>query len=156
MKRISSCFLLIMVLMFTFGLAAVATEEIPTIGLGEAFPLKGQDVQILVSHASYPRLQDFTVTVTYRPNSDAAQVEVLGNPNDNGIITWKPRHAGITTITAEAPELGEFEAVKLSKNVSVRFGSFPPLGLFIFTLAALTLFGGLALVLFKTTRSEET
>lgn len=158
MKHISTYVLLIFLVLLTGALTlpVLATEEIPTIGLSEAYPLKGQEVQVLISHASYPHLENFTVTVTYRPNSDASQVEVLGNPNDNGIITWKPRHAGITTITAEAPAFETFEEVKLSKNVSVRFGAFPPLGILIFVLATLTLFGGLIVVLLKTTKPKTT
>lgn len=155
MKRISALFALLFCLLL-LALPTLATEEKPTIGLsGDAYPLVGKEVQILVSHASYPHLENFSVKVIYRPNSNVEQEEVLGHTNDNGIIAWTPKHAGITTITAEAPALDGIEAVKLSKNISVRFGHFPPLGILIFALAATTLFGGLILILIKSTRSAK-
>ena len=131
---------------------ARATEERPTLGLdGVQYPLVGEPVRVLISHASYPELERFQVKVTYRPNSDVSKEEVLPPPNDFGTLEWTPTAAGITTLTAEAPAIEGFEAVKLSLQVSVRHGGFPLSGLLIFVFSMLTLFGGLALVILKTT-----
>ncbi len=147
MKR----FLLVWIGLFLFSGLAYATEERPTLGLeGGAFPLINQPVNILVSHASYPDLEKFELTATYRPNSSTSFVEKLPAPNDMGRVEWIPKEAGIATLTAIAPELKGVEdgnAVKLETNVSVRYGSFPMSGILIFLLAALTLFGGLIVTL---------
>ncbi|MBF2054035.1 MAG: hypothetical protein IGS03_11315 [Candidatus Sericytochromatia bacterium] len=131
---------------------AAATEERPTLGLdGVQYPLVGEPVRVLISHASYPELERFQVKVTYRPNSDVSKEEVLPPPNDFGTVEWTPTAAGITILTAEAPAIEGFEAVKLTLQISVRHGGFPLSGLLIFVFSMLTLFGGLALVILKTT-----
>ena len=134
------------------GLApALATEEKPAIGIvGDPYPLVGQPVQVLISHPSHPQLESFGVSVTYRPNSAAPVRDEIGSPNANGILSWTPRMPGITTLKAVAA--GGDKPLELSKNVSVRFEGFPPLGMLIFALAGLTLFGGLGWVLTKTAR----
>lgn len=127
---------------------AFATEERPTLGLeGDAFPMVNQAINILVSHASYPNLEKFKLTVTYRPNSSTSFIEELPAPNDMGRVEWTPKKAGIATLTAIAPGVEDQNEVKLEKNVSIRYGSFPLSGILIFLLAALTLFGGLLITL---------
>jgi len=136
--------------------AVWATEERPTIGLvGGAYPVIHQPVTLLISHASYPHLEKFEVKVTYRPNSETSKEEILSAPNDNGELIWTPTEAGITLIQAQAPALTEGgESVKITQNISVRFGSFPVMGMLIFVLAALALFGGLILVIVKTGKPQ--
>jgi hypothetical protein len=126
---------------------AWATPEKPGIGIKDNYPLKDQAIQIYVSHATVP-LERFQVSVTYRPNSMVSRTEELGNPDTNGYLSWTPKDAGVTILKATLPGSKDKE-LSFSKQVSVRYGHFPPMGLLIFLLASLTLFGGLAWTLVK-------
>lgn len=140
--------LLLMLAMGLSSLPAQATPEKAVLGLeGGRFPKQGEPVQVLISHPTYPHLEDFEVTVTYRPNSSQSFAEKLPKPNDMGIVTWTPKQAGITTLTAKAPGVPGEKQLELSTQVSVRYGSFPVSGIIIFLFAALTLFGGLILTI---------
>ena len=142
-------YLIILGVLWISGVAT-ATEEIPALGLnGDAYPLINTPTQIMISHASYPDLSRFKVTVTYRANSSTSHEEVLSAPNADGYVSWTPQEAGIAILKATAPALnaGE-EEVTINKSVSVRFGGFPPTGILIFALATLILFGGLGLFIF--------
>lgn len=142
------------VIMLCWGGSVLGTEERPALGLsGGEYPLVHTPTQIMVSHASYPDLKRFKVTVTYRANSSTAYQETLEAPNEDGYVSWTPREAGITILNAEAPDIENPEtSVKIEKSVSVRFGSFPPAGLLIFALATLILFGGLSLLIYSNTK----
>lgn len=148
--------LCLLTVLLSLALGAAATEEKPTLGLSQDYPLKGQTVRIMVSHASYPRLETVKLTATYRPNSMVEFKEELPAPNSFGELEWAPRESGIVVLNATAPALDGVPAIALNKNVSVRFGSFPPAGMLIFGLAILTLFGGLALVLTRLKGAEAT
>lgn len=142
-------YLIILGIMWIAGIA-MATEEIPALGInGDAYPLINTPTQIMISHASYPDLSRFKVTVTYRANSSTSHEEVLGIPNADGYVSWTPQDAGITILKATAPalETGAKDIV-IEKSVSVRFGSFPVTGILIFALATLVLFGGLGVFIF--------
>ena len=130
-----------------FPLLAWSTPERPGIGIKDNYPLKDQAIQIFISHASIP-LEQFEVSVTYRPNSMVSRSEVLGHPDNNGYLTWTPKEAGITIIKATIPGSTD-KALSFSKQISVRYSHFPTLGLGIFLLASLTLFGGLSWTLIK-------
>lgn len=149
MKRLK--YLMILGILWISALAsATATEETPALGLdGDAYPLINTPTQIMISHASYPDLSRFKVTVTYRANSSTSHEETLATPNADGYVSWTPQDAGITILKATAPalEAGEKE-VAIEKSVSVRFGSFPIPGILIFALATLILFGGLGVFIF--------
>lgn len=81
-----------------------ATEELPAIGIDGKFPLTaGKPVKIMVSHASYPRLEDFTVTAIYAPSGPWPRRVVIGHPNDYGLLAWTPRYGGTVQLTAVAP-----------------------------------------------------
>lgn len=68
---------------------------------------------------------------TYRPNSGVEEVAIeLTAPSTT--YTWTPDRAGLVQLSAGSA----------SRNVSVRFSSFPVLGLFIMLIAAAVLFGG--------------
>lgn len=150
--RVFALCLVLMASLITGFSGAWATEERPALGLdGVTYPQVGEPVRLLISHASYPELERFQVKVTYRPNSDVSKSETLPPPNDFGVLEWTPTDAGITTLTAEAPALEGFEPVKLTLQVSVRYGGFPLSGLLMFIFSMLTLFGGLTLVILKTT-----
>jgi len=152
MKRLMV--LWIALLLLGTGLAS-ATEERPTLGLeGNEFPVINQPINILVSHASYPDLEKFKVTATYRPNSSTSFTEELPAPNDMGRVEWLPKEAGIATLTAVAPGVEDDKEVKMETNVSIRYGSFPLSGILIFLLAAITLFGGL-IVTIQVSRHRE-
>lgn len=146
MKRL--WFLSLFFLMILSGLNAWATPEKPQLGLDESFPLEGQPVKVYISHPTYPRLQDFEVSATYRPNSEVSFTEKLPAPNSYGVVEWSPQQAGIVTLSAKVPELA------LSKNISVRYVGFPPSGLAILGLAAFILFGGLITVILRTSRAS--
>ncbi|MBT9546460.1 MAG: hypothetical protein IV090_13810 [Candidatus Sericytochromatia bacterium] len=137
-----------MLLLFCFfSLQAIATPEKPGIGIKDNYPLKDQAIQIYVSHATVP-LERFQVSVTYRPNSMVSRTEELGHPDANGYLNWTPKDAGVTILKATLPGSKDKD-LNFSKQVSVRYGSFPLMGLLIFLLASLTLFGGLAWTLVK-------
>ncbi|PIQ26265.1 hypothetical protein COW36_15260 [bacterium (Candidatus Blackallbacteria) CG17_big_fil_post_rev_8_21_14_2_50_48_46] len=124
-------------------LMAWATPEKPGIGVETEFPMKGQPVQIFVSHATWQRLEEFQFSVTYRPNSMVSHTQELGHPDPNGYLTWTPADAGVTILKATIPGSKEKD-LTITKQLSVRYGQFPLLGILIFLLAAFTLFGGLA------------
>lgn len=94
-----------LVWMMLLGLpAAHGTDERPAIGIGGNAPLAvGQPVQVLVSHASHPRLEDFAVSATYQPYGPWPRTEALGHPNDYGILSWKPSQGGSVLLKAVAP-----------------------------------------------------
>ncbi len=129
------------------AIPAWATEEAATLGLDKTYPLQGESVQILVSHPSYPELDKVRLKATNRPSSTVEESEDLPAPDSDGKVNWTPKHSGLVVLSATAPALGDTPEVKLSKNLSVRYPSFPPLGLAMFLLAATTIFGGLILVL---------
>lgn len=137
----------LILLFWFFPVQVGATPEKPGIGIKDNYPLKGQAIQIYVSHATMP-LERFQVSVTYRPNSMVSRTEELGNPDANGYLTWTPKDAGVTILKATLPGSKDKD-LSFSKQVSVRYGSFPLMGLMIFLLASLTLFGGLAWTLVK-------
>lgn len=142
-------YLTLLAVMWMAGMA-MATEEIPALGLnGDPYPLVNTPTQIMISHASYPDLSQFKVSVTYRANSSTSHEETLGTPNADGYVSWTPQQAGITILKATAPALepGEKEVV-IEKSISVRFGSFPLMGMLIFLLSAGVLFGGLGIFIF--------
>jgi hypothetical protein len=126
---------------------SLATDEAATLGLDKTYPLQGESVQIMISHATYPALEKVRIKATYRPSSTVEEIEELPAPDSDGKVNWMPKHSGIVVLSAAAPALGDIPEVKLSKNLSVRYNGFPPLGLAMFLLAATTLFGGLILVL---------
>lgn len=137
---------LFLIILSCLVLPATATPEKPAIGLkdGSKYPLLDQATQILISHATYPDLTQFKVQVTYRPNSMVTFTKNIGSPDSDGRLSWTPHDAGICVIEAIAPGLKEGDKeIKITNKVSVRYGSFPPMGLLVMLLAACTLFGGL-------------
>ena len=70
--------------------------------------------------------------VTYRPNSGVVAKIPITLAEASTTFTWTPDRAGIATLSAGSA----------SKNVSIRFSSFPFLGLLIMLGAAGILFGG--------------
>lgn len=133
---------LTLVMLSLFGLLPPlqATEETPTIGFGNnQQPQLGQAIQVLISHASYPRLEAFEVEARYL-NWLSPETQTLEAPNDNGILSWTPSQAGEVELIARAPALEGAEAVTISKRVSVEgAGGFPWLLLGLGTLAGFIL-----------------
>ncbi len=70
--------------------------------------------------------------VTYRPNSGVVEKTPITLAEASTTFSWTPDRAGIATLSAGSA----------SKNVSIRFSSFPLLGLMIMLGAASILFGG--------------
>lgn len=139
--------LLLFLMLCLFPALAWATPEKPGIGIENNYPLKGQPIQIFVSHATAP-LEQFQISVTYRPNSMVSRTEELGHPDANGYLSWTPKDAGVTILKATVPGSKDKD-LSFSKQVSVRYGHFPLPGMLIILLASLTLFGGLAWTLVK-------
>jgi hypothetical protein len=121
---------------------AWATPERPGIGVEVDYPIQGQPVQIYISHAT-AKLEQFQFSVTYRPNSMVSHKEELGHPNDNGYLTWTPKDTGVTILQASIPGSTD-KTANVSKQISVRYAGIPLLGILIFLLASITLFGGFA------------
>ncbi|MCG8417373.1 MAG: hypothetical protein MJE77_05450 [Proteobacteria bacterium] len=109
-------------------MSLLATPAGAQIEISIEHPIVGQEVTLTLSK---PADQ---VTVTYRPNS-AVKEEVTIKPKTAGpagTFTWTPDRAGIASLKAGSA----------TKNLSVRFHSFPWAGLLIMLFAGAVLFGG--------------
>lgn len=83
---------------------ALATPELPALGIGGNGELQvNQPAQVLVSHATHPHLETFTVSVTYHPHGPLPQTESIGHPDDDGKLNWTPRQGGSIRLKAIAP-----------------------------------------------------
>ncbi len=130
--------------LFFIGLAASALTMLPgafaegavTIELVEEFPLHGEAQKVTLVGAEAGRVYD--LSVTYRPNSETAEEELVGRFGEDWTISWIPRIPGITSLQV----LGSEGAVIASRNVATRFSSPPLSGILVFLLAGLLLFGG--------------
>ena len=107
-----------------------------TIELAEEFPVRGTPVEVRLSGPAGG--ESYTLTVTYRPNSETAMTEEIGTFSPDGRVLWTPLDAGITSLGVA----GGDGAVVATKNVAVRFDSVPVSGILVFLFAGLLLFGG--------------
>lgn len=105
------------------------------------YPTQGNPTFILVRTYSGEPLEGAVVSITYRPGSRVEKRVPVGKTNAAGIVEWKPQVAGIAGIEARWMAEEEREIV-VTKNVSVRFSSTPPGGIFIMALAGILLIGG--------------
>lgn len=119
-----------------FAISAGAAVAAVTLELAEDFPERGTPVTVRLNGGEMGETYSFSVT--YRPNSETARVEEVGDFSADGALTWTPVDAGITSLSV----IDSAGAVLLSKNIAVRFASPPVSGLLIFILAGLLLFGG--------------
>jgi len=128
------------------GLALVLSEVLAggvaaaQIRLAEAYPLEGRSTVIELLDGDVP-VAGATVAVLYRPNSEAATLEMLGTTDARGRIAWVPSNAGLAQVTARVPSGGE----ALGIDVAIRWSRIPAAGLVILVIAAVLLFGGAAL-----------
>lgn len=113
------------------GVAAAAGIEV-----ADTFPTRGEATELRVETGEGP-LAEVVVEALYRPNSETASSEELPPTDDHGTVRWVPRDAGIVTLSV----VGRSD---LSRNVAVRFGTFPRNGVAIMIVAGLLLFGGAA------------
>lgn len=143
---------LLTILILTGLLSAPVSAEI-TIHLAEEFPLRGEEVIVTVTDdrnfaeraLKEVKLEESTVTATYRPSSETAATEDLGTLDASGQVAWTPTDAGIVTLAVHPAEgEGEPDATLATTDLSVRYGGFPPAGLLIMVIAGLLLFGGAA------------
>ena len=113
------CLLLLVVpLLLVLAPFARATGELPAIGIGGNTPLHaGMPAQVLISHASYPHLEDFSVSVTYQ--GPISRTEELGHPNDSGILAWTPKQGGAVLLKAVAPSAPGAVPLEISREFKV-------------------------------------
>lgn len=113
-------------------------------------PIIGQEAAIKVtSPQSKPLVGAVAViSVTYRPNSEVSINETLPKKvGEEGTVKWTPTAEGTVTIKVRLPEKHvDAEGVK---DCSVRFDGMPLMGVIIFTIAFVVLFGGLAFALIR-------
>jgi hypothetical protein len=119
---------------------APAQDGAPRIVTEDPYPLRGETVAVGVEGADGRPLAGVEVRARYRPNSETAHSASLGRTGADGRVDWTPDDAGVVLL-----EAGPEDAATATTRVSVRFGSFPPLGLLVMVVAALLLFGGAAL-----------
>jgi len=134
-----------------FGLGglglALVLSAVPAAGgvaaqirLAETYPLEGQPTVIEVLDGGVP-VAGAAVEVLYRPNSEAATLEMIGTTDARGRIAWVPSNAGLAQVTALVPAGGQ----ALGVDVAIRWSRMPASGLVILVVAAILLFGGAAL-----------
>ena len=104
--------------------------------------------------ATHVDLKDVVVQVVYRPGSKVAVTDDLKLPAD-GVLKWTPRHEGLVLIKAMKYKQDKKGKVLKDKNgepigelegkipCAVKFEGVPILGVVIFVIAFLSLFGGL-------------
>jgi hypothetical protein len=119
---------------------APAQDGAPRIVTEDSDPLRGETVTVGVEGADGRPQADVEIRARYRPNSETAHSSSLGRTGAEGRVDWTPDDAGVVLL-----EAGPEDAPTATTRVSVRFGSFPPLGLLVMVVAALILFGGSAL-----------
>lgn len=119
---------------------APAEDGPPEILPASPYPLRGEPTELTVAAADGRPLPGVSVRALYRPNSETAHTEELGTTGDDGRLAWTPADAGVVTLATH----GDAGAVAQAR-VSVRYGSFPLLGLLVMLAAALLLFGGAAI-----------
>lgn len=119
-------------------------------------PLRGQPVRVTVLEGGQP-LAGARVVAVYRPNSNTQHREELAAVDSSGLLLWTPTDAG--PVTLEVRDAGTpadaDEPPMAAITVAVRFGSFPPSGLFIMVLAGILLFGGAATGMYLLMRPTE-
>ena len=99
------------------------------------------------------------VQLTVRPNSLVEDTTDLGALDSEGKLTWTPTVTGVCTLAVLGPDTEGQKGTKkvASRSVAVRFGHVPPLGLLVFTVAGVALFGGMcwsAALLFRGRQAE--
>lgn len=112
----------------------------------QKYPTQGKPCGIRVTKDDLP-VERASVRVTYRPNSEVMDTQVIGKTDADGRIRWVPQEAGIATLQAEeagvaAMHSGPGGLGRVELTVSIRFRTAPWLGVAILILAALILFGG--------------
>jgi hypothetical protein len=101
-----------------------------------AFPQEGHLCGIRLRGPHGP-VSGISITATYRPNSEVAEIDTVGITDAGGKVTWTPSAAGIVTLAAQ-----ENEGISCELTVSVRFRRIPVPGLVVMLLAGMILFGG--------------
>lgn len=125
LSQVGGGFALITLLMAS--LAAGATPEQPALGIGGDGRLEvGKPAQVLVSHATYPQLSAFAISVTYHAHGPIPQTEDLGHPDDDGRLNWTPHTGGAIRLKALAPAVPGAAAVALQRDFDVAGGSGMP------------------------------
>lgn len=124
-----------------FGLVPAALGA-QSIELGIEYPVRGEAVALEIRGEDSAPLAGGRVEVTYRPNSQTAEVESLV-ADESGRVTWIPKDAGIVRLDASTAETPG--SVVATRRVAVRFRHVPASGIVVMVVAGTLLFGGAAL-----------
>lgn len=151
-------FALLAVAVAAVGLAqpATFTENGVQIRISDERPLRGEPVRITVFEDGLP-LAAARLVAVYRPNSSTQHREELPPVDSSGLLLWTPTDAGPVTLEVREPgtPVDADQPPVASLTIAVRFGSFPPAGLFIMVLAGILLFGGAAAAFFLLLRPPD-
>lgn len=131
------------------GTEMLAAEDKPfplQVYVVPAHPVAGKPAKILVKSSNLGGAKGATIQVTYRPNSKVEQTVTLPDKvGEDETVTWIPTDEGVVKVEAIIPRANP-EAPPIAKRsleCAVRFDGMPVLGVFVFFLAFVVLFGGL-------------
>jgi hypothetical protein len=109
----------------------------PALKVDPSYPTVGQPATVTLTGVAEAQ-KGLTIKVTYRPASQTAKTDDVGEPDARGAVKWTPRSPGVTRIAAVVT--GKKKPVA-TVTVSTRFASAPITGILVMLIAGLVLFG---------------
>ena len=92
----------------------------------------------------------------YYPNSAVAtEPQSIGSTDQAGRLQWIPLHPGMASVGFLQTDDQGNSSISAAKTISVRFNGLPTLGLVVFLVAFVMLFGGIGLGVYHIFTNEQ-
>lgn len=130
--------LLVSALAGSTSIATSATAAPAELSVSPEAPIAGRPAVLTWVDGDGEPLDGARVVALYRPGSRVSTTEEIGHFSQEGLLTWRPREAGLVRLRAEGPD-----GTVVVRDVGVTLGRVSGTAIFVLVAAGGILVGGM-------------